>query len=604
VNRPLPSSVPARRTVRMALFSLALAGLLALAACSRPDTPSGTARGGANDGPPVNGDWLVRHMLSDPEQLNPLTSNDSGASVVLGNIFETLLDRNPETVALRPLLAAALPEISTDHLTYTFRIRSDARFSDGHPVTAADVLFSVKAIKCAKVNAPFLRVYYESVKDAVLVGDDTIRFTISEPYFLNDSVLGSISVLPRHYYDPKGDLEHVTVRQIATRDPAVDRQVTAFADQFNRNFSRNPMGSGPYIFREWKTGEKVVLDRNPDYWGYQVPEIESPHVDRLLFRIINDTDAALVNLKAGDLDMLGLNPLQHLQQTSGERFTANFTKLKFYSPQYTYLGWNNARPMFRDVKVRRALGMLTDREGMVKSILKGMGMVVVGPIYSFRPEYDKTLQPLPFDPTAAGQLLAEAGWKDTDGDGVLDKELDGKRTPLSFEIKINNGNEVRRSVALAIQDEMRRHGVDARIREVDWTIFLKEVRDHNFDAIILGWSMGVTEPDEYQVWHSSQIADGGSNHISFRNARVDQILETYRREFDPQKRIDMYREFQHILHQEQPYTFLFMGESVLAYSNRFRNVEVLPIGGPVTSRWWVPANLQKYRQEPAEAPAP
>jgi peptide/nickel transport system substrate-binding protein len=232
---------------------------------------------------------------------------------------------------------------------------------------------------------------------------------------------------------------------------------------------------------------------------------------------------------------------------------------------------------------------------MVKTILFGLGQVVESPIYFFRPEYDKNLPVYPFDPAKGVALLREAGWSDTDGDGVLDKVIDGKKTPLRFEIKINSGNPIRKAIALTLQDELGKHGIAASVRELDWTIFLDDVKTHKFDAVILGWAMSVGEPDAYQVWHSSQAANQGSNHISFKNRRVDQILEQYRREFDEKKRIQLYREFQEILSDEQPYTFLFLNKSVEVVQRRFRGVEVLP-GGMRPLDWWVPKADQKYRQ--------
>jgi peptide/nickel transport system substrate-binding protein len=199
----------------------------------------------------------------------------------------------------------------------------------------------------------------------------------------------------------------------------------------------------------------------------------------------------------------------------------------------------------------------------------------------------------PFDPKKAMERLAEAGWKDTDGDGILDKVIDGKRIPFRFEIKINSGNAVRKSVALVLVDELKKHGIAASVRELDWTIFLNDVKNHDFDAVVLGWSMQTTEPDAYQVWHSSQAANKGSNAISYKNPRVDQILEQYRREFDPKKRIALYKEFQEILHDEQPYTFLHVRKTVSALHRRFQGVEVFPDGlRPID--WWVPASSQKY----------
>ncbi len=238
---------------------------------------------------------------------------------------------------------------------------------------------------------------------------------------------------------------------------------------------------------------------------------------------------------------------------------------------------------------------LTNRQQMVKTILFDLGEVVDGPIYLFRPEYDKTLLSHPYDPQKALQLLGEAGWKDTDGDGILDKMIDGQKVPFRFEIKFNSGNEIRKSIALTLQDELKKHGIDANVRQLDWTIYLDEVRHHKFDAIILGWAMSAIEPDDYQVWHSSQADNKGSNHISYKNARVDAILEEYRRTFDPQKRIELYREFQQILNQEQPYTFLFIQKSILAVEQRFQNIKLYP-AGPRSLEWWVPKAQQRYHE--------
>ncbi|HUK40652.1 MAG TPA: peptide-binding protein, partial [Candidatus Acidoferrales bacterium] len=545
------------------------------------------------------GDWLISHELSDPEQLNPLTSNDASASEILGYIIESLLQRDPRSLDLKPLIAEARPEISQDKLSYTFKIRRDVHFQDGRPLTGEDVLFSIKAIKCPLVNAPFLRVYYDSVVDARLLDEYTIQFKIKEPYFLNESVLGDISVLPRHYYDPSDLLKKVTVADMQKPTAQLPPGVQEFADNFNQNFSRNPMGTGPYKFQSWETGREVSLVRDENYWGNDKPGIDRPYLDRHLYRIINNPDAALVTLKSGGLDEMNLTPIQQVRGTSSERFKAQFNKYVYFSPNYSYIGWNNNSPIFRDKRVRQAMTYFTNREQLVKTVLFGLGEVVNSPIYFFRPEYDKNLAPYPFDPQKGLDLLKEAGWSDSDGDGVLDKVIDGKRIPLRFEIKVNSGNTTRKSVALALQDELKKHGIAASVRELDWTIFLDDVQNHKFDAVILGWSMPVSESDAYQVWHSSQAGNKGSNFISYKNPRVDRILEQYRREFDPKKRIELYREFQRILNEDQPYTFLFIGKSVVALQRRFRGVEVLPVGlRPID--WWVPKALQRYGQRLVE----
>jgi peptide/nickel transport system substrate-binding protein len=545
-------------------------------------------------GNPVTGDWLVIHSLSDPEVLNPLTSSDSASSEVDGYIFESLLTREPRTLALKPYIALARPEISQDKLTYTFKIRKDVRFQDGRPLTGEDVLFSVKAIKCPFVNAPFLRVYFNSLVDAELVDPYTIRFVTQEPYFLNESVLGGITLLPRHYYDPQNLLRQVTVRQLSEDPAKLPAEVKQFGEQFNRNYNRNPLGSGPYRFTSWRTGAEIELRRDRDYWGNGKAGIDQPHVNRLKFRVVNNMDAALIRLKSGSLDyMEALQPVQAVRGTNSARFRREFKKYEYFAPAYSYIGWNNDHPIFRDKRVRQAMTYMTNRKQIVKSILFGLGEVVDGPIYLFRPEYDKNLKSYPFDPQKGLALLREAGWQDTDGDGILDKVIDGKKTPLRFEIKVNSGNAVRESVALVLMDELKKHGIAASVRQLDWTIFLNDVKNHQFDAVVLGWAMSTTEPDAYQVWHSSQAANKGSNAISYKNPRVDQILEQYRREFDEKKRIQLYKEFQEILSDEQPYTFLYVSKSVSAVDRRFAGVEVFPDGlRPID--WWVPLARQKY----------
>ena len=587
---------------RVSRWALAL---LLLAGCGeRGEVKAGgsePASAAKDAGEPVTGDWLVIHSLSDPEQLNPLTSSDASSSEINGFIFETLLSRDPRTLELKPLIAEARPEISQNKLAYTFKIRKDAHFQDGRPVTGEDVLFSIKAIKCPFVNAPFLRVYFNSVVDAELVDPFTIRFTIKEPYFLNESVLGGITLLPRHYYDPENLLQRVTVRELA-QDPAkLPAEVKKFGDQFNRNYNgrrndqasasfRNPLGSGPYKFGSWKTGREIELTRDPKYWGIGQPGIDQAHVDRIKFRIVNNMDAALTQLKSGSLDYIeALQPVQVVRGTNSERFNRDFKKYEYYAPTYTYIGWNNDRPLFRDKRVRQAMTYLTDRKQIVKSVLFGLGEVVDSHIYLFRPEYDKGLVSYPFDPKKAMEILAQAGWKDTDGDGILDKVIDGKKIPFRFEIKINSGNAVRKSVALVLVDELKKHGIAASVRELDWVIFLNDVKNHDFAAVVLGWVME-WKNDPYQLWHGSQAdLPESSNSGGYKNPELDKLIEELRVALDEDKQRDLYHKIHRVIYDDQPYTFLFMDRATAGHDSRLENVKFYKIRPNVDLREWISA---------------
>jgi peptide/nickel transport system substrate-binding protein len=553
---------------------------------------------------PQRGDWLVLWSSADPESLNPITSNDAGASAVLAWIFPSLMRANPETLELEPLLASGPPEISPDKLTYTYRLRPEATFSDGKPVTAWDVVLTMKAIKNPLVRAHHTRNYYDSVREVRALDDHTVRFELREPYFRNDLVLGGISPIPRHFYDPDGLLDDVSIPDLDAfdrLDPAKKQRAERFAEGLNRDFHRNPLGPGSFVLRDPErdlvTGERIVLRHRPDYWAPERPEMEDAWVDRVFVKVVNDPEAALVSFKRGDLDVMNLNPIQHTRpDTNSAQFLGHAHKKEHLSPSFSYIGWNLRRPIFRDARVRRALSHLVDKEGIVKTVLKGLGVPVESPIFVERPEYDRSLEPWPFDPARARQLLAEAGWSDSDGDGILDREIDGQRTPLRFEIISNAGNPVRRDVGLTVIDEFKRAGIDASFREIDWSILLDKVQDFDFDAVILGWTASLQAPDAYQIWHSSQAVAGGSNHIGYANPEVDRILEEYRLEFDPAERKRLYDRFQQILYAEQPYTFLYMQKAVTAWDQRFRGVRWYSSGSYDPREWWVPGPAQKYTQ--------
>jgi len=613
LGRSLSLESPAAIDSRCALACV-LGLLLALVGCGGPESSSDDSGSSADRsdssvdqaeptaaraaGPPERGDWLVVHTLADPENLNPLTSSDAGASQILNWIFPPLLTLDNETLEQRPLLASELPQISEDKLTYTFRLRSDVTFADGKPMTAEDVVFTVKAIKNPAVRAPHQRNYFESVRDVVAVDPTTVRFDLREKYFRNDLILGSISPLPKHYYDPEDLLAGISVADMDAFDelePERADLARRFADQFNQNFLRSAMGPGAFELAEVVTGERIVLKRRADFWAPDDPRHGDAWVSRVLFRVVNDPEAALVALKGDDLDVMGLTPVQHTRpDTNNETFLKGAHKREHVSAGYSYIGWNQKRPILQDVRVRRALGHFVDKQSIIDSILFGLGEPIESPIYVRRPEYNQALEPYPFDPSKGKALLAEAGWTDSDGDGVLDKEIDGQRVPLRFEMISNSGNTVRRSVGLAVIDEMKRAGIAASFRELDWSILLDRVKEFDFDAVILGWAMPVTSPDLYQVWHSSQAVPGGSNHIAYTNPELDAILEAYRVEFDPDKRKELYDRAQKIIYDDQPYTFLFMQKAVTAWDVRFSGVTWYPSGSTDLNEWWVAQADQKY----------
>lgn len=519
------------------------------------DNKSSSNSSEINDSGPVEGGWLIYHLGAEPATLNPITATDASESTINGSkIYETLIERNDETLELEPLLSESW-EISEDKLKYRFKLRENVRWHDGTPFTSADVVFSYKSIMNPKVDAPHLRSYYQEILDVKAIGDYEVEFTYARPYFLALEFCGGMPIVPKHLFE-NGD--------------------------FNKNpYGRKPVGTGPYKFVKWTTGSEVVIEKNEDYWGKK-PELQS-----IVFKIISDNTVAFQVLKRGDLDLSGLTPIQWERQSNTKVFKDNFNKHKYFRPNYSFIGWNMKKPFFSDKRVRTAMTQLLNRQEILDKILLGLGAIVTNPFYINSPEYDKSIKPFPYDPNAAKALLDEAGWTDSNGNGTRDRE----GVEFEFEFLLPSGSDTSEKIATVLKEELDSVGITMNIRKTEWAVFTTRLQERKFDAVTLAWSMGV-ESDPYQIWSSTQSVTG-SNFVGFENSRADKLINQARQEFDRNKRIELYNEFANIVHEEQPYTFLFCSMSTVAVSNRFRNVEVYPLGlDPL--RWYVPKELQKY----------
>ncbi len=527
-------------------------------ACAKQNEEYTTEQSYTLKGEPAVGDWLIERLSAEPATLNPITATDIYESVINGFIYETLIERDMETLQLKPLLAYKW-EVSDDKLQYTFYMRKGIKWQDGVELTAKDVIFSFNKIKDTKVDAPHLRNYYKDIKKVEMIDNYTVKFTYSKPYFLALEFCGGMPIVPEHIFK-KGD--------------------------FNTHpNNRHPVGTGPYIFLKWDTGGEIVLKRNSNYWGEKKPNIE-----KIIFKIITDDTVALQLLKRGGLDLAGLTPIQWVRQTRSIRFKKDFRKLKFYLPNYRYIGWNLRRTYFKNRDVREALTHLIDRRTILDKILFNLGKITTGPFYIFSKSYDKCVKPYEYNVERAKMLLQKAGWVDSNNDGVLDKN----GVDFKFTFLIPASSKFAEKLATIIKETFKDVGIIVDIKILEWATFLQQIDERKFDAVTLGWSMGI-EQDPYQLWHSSQ-AEKGSNFVGFKNKRVDYLIEKARTEFDEKKRNEMFKEIHRIIHYEQPYTFLDCSMGLVAVQRRFQNTRVYNIrpGFDVTE-WYVPVELQKYR---------
>lgn len=548
----------------------------------------------------VSGDWVIIREMADAEKLNPIVSNDASASEIDGYIFEQLNQIDNITYDLIPWLAE-LPEESPDHLSYTYRLKKNVKFSDGQPMTGEDVIFTIKVIKNPYADDAALRNYFEMVQSVELVNNDpfTVKFIMNRPYWRARWSLGLTPIVPKHILDPDHLNDQIKFSELVDFNTAKgNKSIQQYAEFINQQeVSRSPkyvVGTGPYMLEDWKTGQAVTLAKNENYW---FKDFNPYYPRKIIFRTITDNSASLVAAKNKEIDaMFVIQPIDFYRNLDNpDQF--QLKKAKPSEPTYSYLTWNQKNPIFQDKKVRLALAYLVDRKTIIDKILYGDAVLIQSHIFYLNKKYlNDQLPIIQYDPEKAKQLLAEAGWKDSNGDGVLDKVIDGKKYDFRFTF-LSNNNPVRKQILLIVIDAFKKAGIDAGLQDLEWTVFLDKTKKHEFDAIYGAWQLNVTPEDPYQIWHSTQSQGEGSNIESFINKESDALIEAFRNEFDDNKRIDIIKKWQQLIYDEQPYTFMWSANSRYIYDMRFKNTRwYAKSPSPNYNEWWVPKDQQKYTQ--------
>jgi peptide/nickel transport system substrate-binding protein len=533
------------------LFFLSLTIIL-ISACDKKSAADKTS---LSDTKPAYGDILVRGDIGDASNLIPLLASDSASHNISGMVFNGLVKYDKDMNIVGDL--AESWDISQNGLVITFHLRKGVKWHDGKPFTAADVLYTYQITVDPKTPTAYAGDFLK-VKKAEALDDYIFRVIYDKPFAPALISWGS-SILPRHLLAGKD----------ITKSP----------------LSRHPIGTGPYKFKEWVTGQKIVLVSNPDYFEGQ------PYIDGRITRIIPDTATMFLELRAQNIGMMGLTPLQYTRQTENNLFKNNFNKYRYLSFAYTYLGYNLKNPLFADKRIRQAISYAINKDEIISGVLLNLGKPANGPYKPGTWAYNDKVKIYKYNPQKARELLREAGWTKINNEGVLEK--DGK--PFVFEIVTNQGNETRQKCAEIIQRQLKEVGIIVKIRILEWSAFVTDfINKRRFDAVIMGWTIPL-DPDAYDVWHSSKTAPEELNFISYKNPEADEMLEKGRSTFDQSQRKKYYDRFQEILAEDQPYTFLYVPEALVIISNRFRGVEPAPIGLEHNFiKWYVSKDQQKY----------
>ncbi|MBW1828926.1 MAG: peptide ABC transporter substrate-binding protein, partial [Deltaproteobacteria bacterium] len=394
-----------------------------------------------------------------------------------------------------------------------------------------DVKFTYEAIMNPKNISPRLA-DYEPVKAVEVVDPLTVRIIYKRLY---SPAIGTwaMGILPEHLLNDNV-MKEESIRLGKDPEKFSVRQST---------FNRHPIGCGPFVFHEWKSDQFITLDRFDEYWE------GPPNYENYNYRIIPDLLTQEMEFYAGTVDNYSVQPHQ-VKRLKNDPYYQNFSGVSF---GYTYIGYNLRRELFKDPRVRKALSMAIDVGKIIKYVLYGQGERITGPFAKQTDFYNHRIAPLPYDPEEALKLFSEAGWQ-RNKEGWLEKN--GKR--FQFTLITNNGNPLREEILAIAQDYWKQIGIDVRTDRVEWSVFIqKRVNKLDFDALILGWSMGI-EPDLYQIWHSSQINPHQLNFVGFKNKEADDLIVKIRQEYDHDTQVKYSHRLHEIIANEQPYTFLYV----------------------------------------------
>lgn len=537
-------------TRRMPLNFLAISFFAQLVLCS---VAFGSAL--ANPSAPVGG-TLLGTFGSEPATLNPISSTDLYARNVHRLVMDTLMKRNIDTYEYEPAMAEKV-EVSKDNMVFTFTLREGLVFSDGKPVTAEDVKFSFDVIFDDKWQTAHLRPYYDAIEKAEVIDARTIRFTAKRPYFETFSSICDIFIAPKHVY---GNAEK------------------------GRKMNKTLTGSGPYKLKEYRQGHSLVLERNPSYWGYSnEAEKGKYNFAQIRYRFDGEENLILERLKKGELDFSGISSEAFHKKTDGKPWGGTLLKKKVENREpksYGYVGWNLTKDLFKDKKVRRALAMLMNREEMNQKFRYGMSMLATGPWYQQSEYANPKVKAIPFDPKAAAKLLADAGWKDSNKDGVLDKN------GQAFEFTLLNPSKDVQKYFVMYQEDLKKAGIKMNIQLIEFSALLKSLDDAKFDAFAMAWGGGNVDHNPKQIWHSDSRAAGGSNRIGYSNPEVDKLIDEGIATLDKAKRIKIYQKIYELIADDAPYLFLFNDRYALYGINKRIGQVRDTYGYEIGSRYW------------------
>ncbi|GAB4333132.1 MAG: peptide-binding protein [Calditrichia bacterium] len=486
--------------------------------------------GGGQASKPTKGGTIIIGVTGDIDTFNPLFSRSALGLEVLHLTLLGLADLD-EHGNFVPELAEKW-EVSQDNLELTYYLRKNMKWSDGVPISAYDVEFTYQILMNPELGSPRSS-FVELIKEVAVMDSFTVKFIFKEAY-------------PAEMFDTAGEIvpkhifESVPIEEIKTH-----------------SFNKEPLASGPYLVKRWDAGQYIEMVPNPYYYG------EAPNLSRVVFKIVPNPSALLRQFESGEVDMVLDIPPDKADKLRNKKELVLFD---VPGRVYYYIGYNHENQLFKEPAVRKALTLAVDRDKIINALLYGFGKPCVS---SFLPQltwaYNDSLQPLPYDPSEALNILRENGWSDTNGDGYLDRS--GKT--FQFTLKTNSDNQLRVDIAQVVQQQFKQIGIKVDISLLEWSAFMNDISSGEFDAYLGGLSSSLYI-DPTPLYHSSAV--DMFNYVHYANPLVDKLIESGRMEMNREKAGRIWKKLQRKIYEDQPYTYLFWIDNVVGVSNKFGNV--------------------------------
>ncbi|MFT4533781.1 MAG: peptide/nickel transport system substrate-binding protein [Saprospiraceae bacterium] len=526
-------------------------------------------------------------MLKEPTMLNPLLTPGSTERIVFHNIFAPMADFDPDTYELSPILIKAIPdgEPITDGpykggTQYTVEIKEEAKWDNGSPITAKDVVFTLKAIKHPNTNAAGYRSYMQWVSDVKVDPKNPKKatFYFKDYYILAKELAVTVEIYPQYHYDSENAMAEISIPEMDSEKAKdlidANPKLGAFAKAFNSvKFTRESIsGAGPYRLKEWISNQYITLEKKKNYWAKDtnIPSLMAKP-DELKFHFIADETATISQMKEGNIDVFAnMSGNTFFDLKENETYKDDF---QYFTPELMklyYIAINNSKPELSDPDVRRALAKLVDIPKLINILEGGLGRQTVGSINEKKGYYNNDLTPIAFDIEGAKVILSNEGWKDTNNDGVIDKKINGNKIEMDLDIHIT-GSELSKNIGLLMQENAKKVNIKINIITKKWSDTKREnlkKRDYDLIPSVLGQDLALDDP--YSKWHSENDDPAKSNDVSYRSDKADDLINKIRSTQDDDQRSQYYKDLQKVMYDDQPVIFLYNPQEKIIVSKKWK----------------------------------